>query len=57
MKALKFVTISKQSFDSLCEIERKYYKVQKTVGVHPGLELGDSTAQGGSAKQGFGRPS
>ena len=41
MKALKFVTISKQRFDYLCEIERKYYKVQKTVGVHPGLELGD----------------
>ena len=25
--------------------------------MHPGLELGDSTEQGGSAKQGFGRPS
>ena len=57
MKAFKFVTISEERFDYLCEIERKYYKVQKTVGVDPGVGLEDSTAQGGSAKQGFERPS
>ena len=46
MKAFKFVTISKERFDYLCNIERKYYKVQKTVGVDPGVVLADSTAQG-----------
>ena len=51
MTAFKFVTNSKERFDYLCEIERKCKKVQKTVGVDPGVGLEDSNAQGGSAKQ------
>ena len=55
----KYVSISKERYDYLCSIEKKYYRVQKAVGMEPGVGLEDTSVDvdAGSAKKGFGRPS